>query len=131
MFLLTILKGLKPFYKGKRETEIRNFFFNGYIVIYGNIDGIRNLLKQDLALAFCRRKNKGISTLTETYINYDQIHHQIHMKKILIGGPSSSLLEIVSQKDCLFCFIRVLKVAIRLTLTQKRDLCPLRLLRSL
>ena len=32
------------------------------------------------------------------------------------------------QKDSLSCFIWVLKVSLRLTLTQKKGLCPLRLL---
>ena len=32
-------------------------------------------MKQNLALQFCRNRNKDVSTLTETHINYDQIHH--------------------------------------------------------
>ena len=37
--------------------------------------GIRDPLKQDLALEFCRKKNKSINILTETHINPNQIHH--------------------------------------------------------
>ena len=43
--------------------------------MYGNVDGIRNPLKQDLELEFCRKQNKGSSILTEININNDQIHH--------------------------------------------------------
>ena len=39
-----------------------------------------------------------------------------------------SLLEIVTQKECFFCFIWVLKVSLRLTVIQKGGSCPLRLL---
>ena len=34
----------------------------------------------------------------------------------------------VTQKDCLFCFIWLLKVSLKLTLIQNGGLCPLRLL---
>ena len=44
-------------------------------MIYDNVGGIRDPLKQDLALAFCRKKDKGISILNETHINHNQIHH--------------------------------------------------------
>ena len=62
-FLLTILKGLKPFkYKGKHETESKNFFFfwffNGYCVICDNFGDIRDAFKQDLALEFRNNKKK-------------------------------------------------------------------------
>ena len=39
---------------------------------------------------------------------------------------SFSLLEIVTQKECFFCFIWILKVSLRLTLIQKEGLHPLR-----
>ena len=32
-------------------------------------------MKQNLALQFCRNRNKDVSILTETHINLDQIHH--------------------------------------------------------
>ena len=43
-------------------------------MIYANVGGIRDPLKQDLALEFCRNQNKDISILTESHINQDQIH---------------------------------------------------------
>ena len=57
----------------KRETELRNFFLwfgNGYSMIYGNVGGIKDPLKQDLPLEFCRKKTKDIRILTETHISY-------------------------------------------------------------
>ena len=51
------------------------------------------------------------------------------MIKYIIGwAPSFSLLVIVTQKDCLYYFIRILKVTLRSTLIQNRGLCPLMLL---
>ena len=44
-------------------------------MIYINFGGIRDLLKQNLALQFCRKRNKDFSILTETNINLDQIHY--------------------------------------------------------
>ena len=48
-------------------------------MIYDNVSGIRDSLKQDLALEFCRKK-KDIRIVTETHINHDQIHHQVHLR---------------------------------------------------
>ena len=44
-------------------------------MIYDHVGGIRDPLKQDLALEFCRNQNKVIIILTNTHINHDQIHH--------------------------------------------------------
>ena len=44
-------------------------------MIYDNFGGIKDPLKQNLALQFCRNRNKDVSILTETHINFDQIHH--------------------------------------------------------
>ena len=44
-------------------------------MIYDNVGGIRDPLKQDLALDLCRKNPKDISILTETHINHDQIYH--------------------------------------------------------
>ena len=44
-------------------------------MIYVNFAGIRCPLKQNLALQFCRNRNKDVSILTETHINLHQIHH--------------------------------------------------------
>ena len=43
-------------------------------MIYDNFSGIRDPLKQNLALQFCRNRYKGVSILTETHINLDHVH---------------------------------------------------------
>ena len=65
-------------YKMKYKAKLRNvslWIANGYIMIYKNVGGIRDPLKQNLARQFCRNKNKNVSILTEVHINLDQIHH--------------------------------------------------------
>ena len=52
---------------------------------YDNVGGIRDLLKQDLSLKFCRKRNKDINILTETHINHDQIHHHAHTRSNWLG----------------------------------------------
>ena len=49
--------------------------FNGCSMIYDNFGGIRDPLKQNLALQFCRNRSKDVSILTENRINLDRIHH--------------------------------------------------------
>ena len=44
-------------------------------MIYVNSDGIRDTLKQNLTLQFCRNRNKDVSILPESHINLDQIHY--------------------------------------------------------
>ena len=44
-------------------------------MIYDHNGGIRDPLKEDLRLEFCRHQNKVLSILTETDINHDQIYH--------------------------------------------------------
>ena len=44
-------------------------------MICDHVGGIRDPLKQDLALEFCRNQNNVISILTKTHFNHDQIHH--------------------------------------------------------
>ena len=63
-------------------------------MIYANVSGIRGPLKQDLALAFCRKQNKYIIILTETHIKHDQI---LYIRNNWLG--SIFLLEVVTQKD--------------------------------
>ena len=75
-------------------------------------------MKQDLVLEFCRKQNRDNSILTETHINHDKIHQIIN----------NWLGPIFTQKDCLVSFIHVLKESLRLTLIQKGDLYPSRLL---
>ena len=93
-------------------------------MIYANVGSIRDPLKQDLALDFYRKQNKYISILIETHIKHDQI---LHIKNNWLGTIFLSP-EVVTQKDLLLSFIRVLKVSLRLTLIQKGDLCPSKLL---
>ena len=50
--------------------------FNDYSMINANYGDVRDPLKQDLALHFCRNQNKGISILTETYTNLNQIPYK-------------------------------------------------------
>ena len=47
-------------------------------MIYPNVGCIRDPLKQDLVLEFCRKQNKDNSILTETHINHDKIHQIIN-----------------------------------------------------
>ena len=44
-------------------------------MVYVNFGGIRDPLRQNLALQFCINRNKDVSILTETHVNLDQIHH--------------------------------------------------------
>ena len=93
-------------------------------MIYDHIGGIRDPLKQDLALEFCRNQSKVISILTETHFSHDQIHH---VRNNWLGSNFFSLGDSHS-KGCLYCFIWDLKVSLRLILFQKRGLCHLSLL---
>ena len=43
-------------------------------MLYSNVGGTRDLVKQELALEFWRRQNQDICILAETHINQDQIH---------------------------------------------------------
>ena len=43
-------------------------------MMYDNFGGIRDSLKQNLALQFSRNRNKDVNILTETHINL-KIHH--------------------------------------------------------
>ena len=83
-----------------------------------NVGCIRDPLKQDIVLEFCRKQNRDNSILTETHINHDKIHQIIN----------NWLGPIFTQKDCLVSFIQVLKESLRLTLIQKGDFYPSRLL---
>ena len=82
-------------------------------------------LKQNLALQFCRNRNKEVSILIETHMNLDQVHHiRNNWLDAIVFSPEDR-----KQKDCLPCFIWVLKVSLRFTLIQKGGLFALRLLR--
>ena len=54
------------------------FYSLNFQWLHANFGSIRDPLKQNLALRFCRnqnKENKGVIILTETHINLDQIHH--------------------------------------------------------
>ena len=43
-------------------------------MLYANVGGIRNPVKQEITLEFCKDQNKNICILAETHINHEQIH---------------------------------------------------------
>ena len=43
-------------------------------MLYANVGGIRNPVKQEITLEFCKDQNKNIRILAETHINHEQIH---------------------------------------------------------
>ena len=63
-------------------------------MIYANVGGIRDPLKQDLALEFCRKQKKYITISTETHIKHDQM---LHIRNNWLGpiflSPGSSLTK--------------------------------------
>ena len=82
-------------------------------MICDNFGGIRDPLKQNVALQFCRNRNKDVSILTETHINLDQIHHirnnwlgaiffspgDSHKKRIACPASSAALQIRVGQRS--------------------------------
>ena len=68
-------------------------------MIYANIGGIRDPLKQDLTLEFCRKQNKYISILTETHIKHDQIPHirNNRLGPIFLSPGSSHTKGLIAQ----------------------------------
>ena len=74
--------------------------------MYDHIGDIRNPLKKDFALAFCRNQNKVISILTEAHINHDKIYH-IRNNWLVYNFFS---LGDSHTKGCLSCFIWDLKL---------------------
>ena len=79
-------------------------------MIYANFGGIRDLLKQDPALEFCRNQNKDISIITKTHINHNHIHHTRSnwLGSIFFSlgdGPSKRLpLLLLSDFECVTDF---------------------------
>ena len=43
-------------------------------MLYANVGGIRDPVKQETVIEFCKSQNKDICILTETHINNEQIH---------------------------------------------------------
>ena len=104
LFLSIILKDLLNFhYKKKCEAELKNSL--NFQWLNANFGNIRDPLKQNLALQFCRDQNKCVSILTETHINLDQIHHinnnSLH-RKWSFPLSNSSLNVIKSAVSCTF-----------------------------
>ena len=48
--------------------------FNGYSMLYPNVGVIRNPVKQEITLEFCRNQKRDICILSEAHINHEQIH---------------------------------------------------------
>ena len=99
-------------------------------MIYDNVGGIRDPLKQDLALEFCREKNKDISILNETHINHDQIHYQIHIRNNWLGPIFFSSGD-SHTKGLLVLLHPARKCITEVDTDPKEGLRPLRLLHSL
>ena len=78
--------------------------------------------RENLAPELYRNQNKDSSISAETHINHDQIHH---IRSDWLG--SIFFFPGVTQKVCLYCFVRVLNVSLRLMLIQNGSLYPLRL----
>ena len=68
-------------------------------MIYANVGGIRDPLKQDLALEFCRKQNKYIIILTETHIRHDQILHIRNdwLRPVFLSPGSSNIKGLIAQ----------------------------------
>ena len=93
-------------------------------MLYANVGGIRDPVKQEIILEFCRNQNKDICISSETHINHEQIHQITNNCQ----DPFFSLLEIPFQKVYLSYLIQALLMLLRLTQIQKGDLCPSNLL---
>ena len=91
-------------------------------MIYDHVRGIRDLLKQDLALEFCRNQNQLNSILTKTPISYDQIHN---MRNNWLGSIFSSSGDSY-RKGLPACLIWILKLSLSVALIQMRCLGSLR-----
>ena len=100
-------------------------------MIYDNVGGIRDPLKQDLALEFSRKKTTKTSVfLTETHINHDQIHYQIHIRNNWLGPIFFSSGD-SHTKGLLVLLHPARKCITEVDTDPKGGLCPLRLLHSL
>ena len=93
-------------------------------MIYDRVGDTGNPLKQKLAPEFYQNQIK--SSIFQLKLISTMIKYTI--QEIIDCVPSFSLLKILIQKECFFCFIWVLKVSLRVTMIQKRGLYPSRLL---
>ena len=101
VFLLTILKGLKPFW-----LQVKTWTWNW--------------IKELLALEFCKNQNKVISLLNGTHINHDKIHQ---IRNNWLGSNFFSLGRVTHKDAC-----PASSGTWRLTPIEKGGLCPLSLL---
>ena len=92
-------------------------------VRYANVGGIRDSVKQEITLEYCRNQNKDICVLSETHVNHEQIH-QIRNNWL---RPFFSPLEILFQKAYLYCYTQAFLMLLRLIQIQTGDLCPSKL----
>ena len=100
-------------------------------MIYDNVGGIRNpFWSRSGTWVLQKKNNKDISILIETHVTHDQRHHQIHIRNNWLGSIFFCPGDF-HTKDRLSCFVGVLRISLKLTLTEKEGLCLLRLLHSL
>ena len=89
-------------------------------MLYAKVGGIRNPVKQEITLEFCRSQNKDICILGETHIGHEQIH-QIRNNWL---GPIFFAPGETFSKGMVICFTKALMISWMLTQIQKRGLCP-------
>ena len=70
-------------------------------MIYASVSCMRDPLKKDLAIGFCRKQNKNIHMLTENHISYDEIN-QIRDNWL---GPIFLSPGDIHTKGLFLCFI--------------------------
>ena len=127
LFLITILKGLKPFQLlGKTWNWIKELFFSDFSRVktwYMTV-----LVPPEIPRSRIWHLNFAETKKRHQYFNWKSyqpwsIHHTINN---WLGSIFFSPRFI--QKECFLCFIYDLKVSLRLILIQMGGLCPLRLL---
>ena len=93
-------------------------------MLYANVGGIRDPVKQETALELCKSQNKDICILAETHIGNEQIH-QIKNNWL---GPILISAETLFQKAYLSCFIQAFLMLLKLTQIHMGDSYPSNLL---
>ena len=94
-------------------------------MIYDHAGDVRDPLKQDLTLDFCRNLNRVISILTETHNNHDQMRHIRNNWLVPIFFPPGDS----HTKGLLVLLHLGLEDVIDVNTDLNGSLCPLRLLR--
>ena len=64
-------------------------------MLYANVGGIRDSVKQEIAIEFCKSQNKDICILAKTHIGNEQIHQIKNnwLGPILISPFSKGILQ--------------------------------------